>query len=444
MESLRYERDMYSRPIKDIRWLITIVLLSVFSVSGCSQDTCQDDTITSLSQQSLSLLDTTAVKDKSILYYLIAKDKDGKFDVREAVPRVIAFSDRINRYGDGVGMSSLAKELFRADIFVESRGDSLAKSTAGALWVGQFLKSTAMQYGGYKVRNGRVYDKRIDVNRSLDAAAKMHMSHYNEFGDWSLAFAAYHMGRGNMRKLRSLYQEATGNELCSFDQLYDTMPPQSVIDRLASKNDNTFGYWIAIRNASTLLRLYEYDRSSFDSLVALYDPLPYDTRGVVFEKLALCESDYICGHDDVTTAAQAWLLQNLDHDGFVCGKYDFEHYLHADVHNILHDIRSLYGKNITIACGFIPYDMLDVPIFVHKQQKLRLGSHSSGRTFDIDAPTNTYDITKKRIVWWSDYNRLEMALTLLRYQGRIVWCTESDPDNKKVLHFHVTVLPSNE
>jgi hypothetical protein len=112
------------------------------------------------------------------------------------------------------------------------------------------------------------------------------------------------------------------------------------------------------------------------------------------------------------------------------------------VQHILADIRSLYGKDIRIDCGFLPSTLVwDTPVLINNQQKLRLGSHSTWRSFDINAPTNS--IKTWKIIWSSDYNRLEMALTLLRYRGKIVWCGELDSDGKKVLHFHVTVLPSN-
>lgn len=136
---------------------------------------------------------------------------------------------------------------------------------------------------------------------------------YDELEDRSLAFATYHLGIGNMRKLRAVYKETMGTELCSFDQLYQQMPSQQVIDMLANRNDDTFGYWIKIRNALTLLRLFEKDRLYFDYLQAQYTKLSYDSRGIVAEKLVLSEDDYLQTHTDVVRAVQAGLLQDLDH-----------------------------------------------------------------------------------------------------------------------------------
>lgn len=110
---------------------------------------------------------------------------------------------------------------------------------------------------------------------------------YDELQDRSLAFAAYHMGIGNIRKLRTLYKQTMCTELCSFDQLYAEMPSQEVTDRLAGKNDDTYGYRIKIQNAITLLHLFEEDRAYFDYLESQYRALSYDSRGVVAENLVL-------------------------------------------------------------------------------------------------------------------------------------------------------------
>jgi len=156
-------------------------------------------------------------------------------------------------------------------------------------------------------------DKRFDFAWASSVALKELSRNYNEFGDWSLAFATYHLGIGNMRKLCALYKETMGTELCSFDQLYTQISSQEVIDKLANRNDDTFGYWIKIQNAVTLIRLYEEERPYFDYLVSQYSALSYDTRGVVAENIVLSQDDYLQTHVDVERAVQAGLLQDLDH-----------------------------------------------------------------------------------------------------------------------------------
>jgi len=192
-----------------------------------------------------------------------------------------------------------------------------------------------------------------------------------------------------MSKLRALYKMSTGEDLLSFDQLYDTMPPQSVIDWLATKNDDTFGYWVKIRNAVTLLRLYENDPAYFDYLESLYADLPYDARGIVSEQIIFSHEDHLHSHDDVRRAIQSELLQELDHSNFVCGSYEFENFLSPDVQTVLDSIEQMYGKPIRIDCGFLPGEIVgEASRVVNKKQTLRLGSHSTPRTIDIAAPEN--------------------------------------------------------
>jgi len=446
MEVLRYERAVDSVFLVKARSLVLLALLSTISLSGCSQDEqCvdQEEVVAYDTIPHSSLLDGLSALDKSILYYHIAKNKEWIIDICEAVECVLSYKERIS---DIVVSSGVPLDTAMALMLTESRGILNAKSISWALGPWQIMPGTAKPYDKYYAwwKSG---DKRCDLERSTGVAMKEIVRNYNEMEDWSLAFATYHMWIGNMRKLRALYKESTWKELCSFDQLYATMPPQNVIDWLATKNDDTFGYWIKIRNALTLLHLFEEDRPYFDHLESQYRKLSYDSRGIVTENLVLSKDDFLQTDADVKIAVQAGLLQKLDHPWFVCGNHNFENFLHADVQDILTEIWSVYGKDVSISCGLLPRVLWgDTPIFINKKQTLRLGSHSSGRTFDIAAPTNGFVVNKrwnKKLVWSSDYNRLEMALTLLRYQGKIVWCGELDPDGKKVLHFHITVLPSH-
>jgi len=125
--------------IPTLRSVCLIGLFSLLSGSYSSQEGQSDyysfsnpDFIEAYTGPSSVLLDTTAARDKSVLYYHIARDKYGKFDVCERAMRVIALTPRIYAAGDAVGMSDQTKEYFRAKIFVESGGDSLAASTATA------------------------------------------------------------------------------------------------------------------------------------------------------------------------------------------------------------------------------------------------------------------------------------------------------------------------
>lgn len=80
--------------------------------------------------------------------------------------------------------------------FVESAWDPTAKSHVGASGMWQFMDGTARDY---QVQTQGQCDGRQDIIQSTGSAIRLLEDLKNEFGDWSLALAAYNAGAKRVR-----------------------------------------------------------------------------------------------------------------------------------------------------------------------------------------------------------------------------------------------------
>jgi len=82
---------------------------------------------------------------------------------------------------------------------VESGFSARVRSSAGALGIWQFTRSTGREF----LKITRYRDDRLDPVRSTQAAAELLQSNYQALGNWPLAITAYNYGTGGMERAAS-------------------------------------------------------------------------------------------------------------------------------------------------------------------------------------------------------------------------------------------------
>ena len=96
---------------------------------------------------------------------------------------------------------------------VESGFSARVRSTAGALGIWQFTRSTGREF----LKITRYRDDRLDPVRSTEAAAELLQYNYQALGSWPLAITAYNYGTGGMERAAAEF----GSDYMKIIQHYD-------------------------------------------------------------------------------------------------------------------------------------------------------------------------------------------------------------------------------
>lgn len=106
----------------------------------------------------------------------------------ETVKRISSFENLVRKSAQE---NDVPENLLLGMVIVESNGDALAESRAGARGLTQMMEAMAMKYS---LKTGGSSDERFNPDKIVSATAKELAEAYQRFGNWGLAVWEWHAG----------------------------------------------------------------------------------------------------------------------------------------------------------------------------------------------------------------------------------------------------------
>jgi len=177
---------------------------------------------------------------------------------RKSSERLLGLSERFfPLYESEFARQGLPEELKYLSV-VESGLRPTVVSHVGAVGLWQFMKGTSKMYG---LTSNSVVDERRDPVRSTQAATLYLKDLYAQFGDWTLALAAYNCGPGNVKKA---IQRSSKDEFWS---LKNYLPKET---RRYIPKYVAISYMMSYSHAHGLNPILDFDANTLVSVV-VYD-----------------------------------------------------------------------------------------------------------------------------------------------------------------------------